>query len=236
MPESFSWPPDFTIRHSHRVRQVRLQMCPRHGLEIVVPMAFKVENAGDILEKHRAWIERTWLRMKPQVTRSEEIIPEKISLLAINEVWKVNLEFFDINRITLNASKKTNELILRGNTQSTPTIKIILKKWLRQKATETLLPWLEKLSVISQLEYSHAKVRDMNTRWGSCSDKKHISLCCRLLFLTPELVEYVLLHELCHTIHLDHSKNFWKLLQRLNPDCHQLRKQIKAMQIPEWVL
>jgi YgjP-like, metallopeptidase domain len=53
-------------------------------------------------------------------------------------------------------------------------------------------------------------VKSQRTRWASCSAKKNLSLNTKLLFLSPDLVRYVLIHELCHTVYMDHSKEFWR--------------------------
>ncbi len=93
------------------------------------------------------------------------------------------------------------------------------KKWLTQRAKENLIPWLKRVSDETELPYSSVSIRQQQTRWGSCSSRGSISLNARLLFLPPELVTYVLVHELCHTRYLNHSAEILaiggKLLTRL---------------------
>lgn len=71
------------------------------------------------------------------------------------------------------------------------------------------------------------RIKDLVSRWGSCSAKGAISINRRCSCLPPELLDYVILHEFCHLIHLNHSKAFWQLLRQYLPDVTLRRDQIK---------
>jgi predicted metal-dependent hydrolase len=76
------------------------------------------------------------------------------------------------------------------------------------------------------------KVRQMKTRWGSCTAKNSINLNSWLMMLPDHLVDYVILHELVHTIHRNHSPAFWETLDKLTPgDSKQLRKELRQNRI-----
>lgn len=75
----------------------------------------------------------------------------------------------------------------------------------------------------SELGYKYGKItiRDQSTRWGSCSSKKNLNFNWRLIFAPREVMDYVIIHELAHTVHLNHSQRFWSLVER---DCPEYRK------------
>ncbi len=79
-------------------------------------------------------------------------------------------------------------------------------------------------------------IRQQRTRWGSCSRGNSISLNAKLLFLPPELVEYVLLHELCHTRAMDHSARFWAIVAEHDPGFERHRRALKdaGRFVPPW--
>jgi len=85
--------------------------------------------------------------------------------------------------------------------------------------------------------YSALSIRQQQTRWDRCSARRLISLNARLLFLPPELVTYVLVHELCHTKHLNHSPRFWRLVESYLPDYRQLDRQLRngSRWMPGWL-
>jgi predicted metal-dependent hydrolase len=93
------------------------------------------------------------------------------------------------------------------------------------------------LSKQTQLSFNEIQIRSQQSRWGSCSYAKNISLNDRLLFLPKELVSYVMLHELCHTKHLNHSASFWKLLAKWDPHYSEHRIRLRSAQeyLPTWI-
>jgi metallopeptidase YgjP-like protein len=107
---------------------------------------------------------------------------------------------------------------MHGATDDAAACQTALKGWLTHKAEDHLIPWLKRVSDETGLSYSGVSIRQQQTRWGSCSSRRLISLNARLLFLPPDLVTYVLVHELCHTKHLNHSLRFWRLVESYLPD------------------
>ncbi len=81
--------------------------------------------------------------------------------------------------------------------------------------------------------FEHAQVRIKNHRraWGSCSSKKNLNFNWRIISLPSELADYVIVHELCHTVHLNHSPAFWALLTSFVPNMRELRAQLRGVAI-----
>jgi predicted metal-dependent hydrolase len=98
---------------------------------------------------------------------------------------------------------------------------------LRKEVQTLLLPRLKLLSRQYGLSYTAVRIKKMTSRWGSCSETGVITLNSYLSQLPWRLVDYVLLHELAHTRHLNHSKEFWYLFEAVCPDARQLRREIR---------
>jgi predicted metal-dependent hydrolase len=99
---------------------------------------------------------------------------------------------------------------------------------LRNIAKRELPPRLKELADKHGFRYTRVTLRDSHSRWGSCSNRASISLSIYLQLLPQHLIDYVLLHELCHTIELNHSDRFWALMDKVtDKKAKRLREQLK---------
>lgn len=80
-------------------------------------------------------------------------------------------------------------------------------------------------------EYGQVRIKNQRRAWGSCSSKKNLNFNWRLVTLPLDLSDYVIVHELCHTIHLNHSIAFWNLLESYLPDSRLLRARLRRIAI-----
>ena len=86
---------------------------------------------------------------------------------------------------------------------------------LKKEGKRILPERLKRLAAANGFKYSRCSVREMHTRWGSCNQKGNISLNAYLMLLPDRLIDYVLLHELCHTVEMNHGERFWALLDKV---------------------
>jgi len=99
-----------------------------------------------------------------------------------------------------------------------------------KKEAQALLPVrLAYLAELHQIEYRSVKIKELKSRWGSCTQHKDIVLNCYLMQLPDHLIDYVILHELLHTRVLAHGKRFWAELSEYVPNLPQVRKAMRAM-------
>lgn len=237
---------NYTVRESTRARRVCLKVTHRGHVEVVVPHGFDPRRIAVLVRSKQAWIEATLQRMslRRNATSSENVncsasdaLPDTITLPAIAERWEVIYTTTDQPRITLTIDDAHTRLVLRGNMNSAHLCRAALRRWLLGKAQHHLTPWLEKLSLEKNLPFNQVRMRSQKTRWGSCSRQKNININCKLLFLPATLVQCVLVHELCHTIHMDHSTKFWALMKKMQPDYAALDMQLSHTRdcVPGWI-
>lgn len=86
---------------------------------------------------------------------------------------------------------------------------------------------LEEFNKYYKLEYNRISVRNQITRWGSCSKSANLNFNYKVLFLEPALVDYIIVHELCHLKEFNHGANFWALVEKIIPDYKESRKKLK---------
>lgn len=93
-----------------------------------------------------------------------------------------------------------------------------LERFLKTTARAYILPRLEKLAGIMKTSYNQVRFKEQKTRWGSCSSQRNLNFNWRLVHAPPEVIDYVLIHELAHLTHMNHSHRFWQLVARYDPD------------------
>lgn len=234
---------DYTVTVSPRARQVRLRISVYGGrLTVIIPRGFDRRLIPGIVASKRAWIARTRARIAEQRERAQTDVgdgrPDRVALPALGEEWRVDYqpEPRADGRVTL-VEQAGHVALVRGNVEDAQLCHGLLRLWMQRKARAALVPWLLRLSREHGLPVAGARVRGQRTRWGSCSSRGTISLNRRLLFLPPTLVEYVMLHELCHGAHPDHSPGFWSLLESRLPGARALDKQLRQAWrfVPRWM-
>ncbi len=231
-----NWPPCYTVRKSKRAKKIILKISRQKGIECVIPVYANHYDAEQLLNKHRPWVEKQLQKIAAQnVLDCPQQLPNEILLRSVNQLWTINY-LADTKRLRLASSATEQQLLIRGDIQNSAGFKL-LKIWLKKQAKIILTPWLNELSFETNLSYNTLSIRGQTTLWGSCSSNKNINLNYKLLFLPKQLVENVMLHELCHTVHMDHSKNFWNLMQHYNNNALRYDREIKKTHkyIPAWV-
>jgi len=101
----------------------------------------------------------------------------------------------------------------------------------KERAKNYLSQELKKHALRMNLHFTELKFRKMRRRWGSCSSTGVITLNTQLMKLKKEYIEYVLIHELAHLVHMNHSKKFHALVTSYLPDAKEIRKQLKTSRV-----
>lgn len=230
------WPPAYTLKKHPRAKRIRFRASLRRGLEVIVPSFFNPKKIPALLDQNRAWLEKQLLELNAQRQPFVDFLPAELDFQALNMNWKIHYLPSE-TRLQL-CSRPQQELVLVGNLQNKAACKKKLLSWIKEFAKEHLLALLQQTSLETGLSYKKGSIRDQLTRWGSCSREKKISLNYKLLFLPPALVRHTLLHELCHTVHFDHSERFWTLLACYDTDWVKNRRAMKkaGRWVPGWLV
>jgi predicted metal-dependent hydrolase len=231
---------DYRVRISPQARHVRLKLSARKGLTVVVPPDFDLRRVPAIVEEKRTWIEvhlRRFADISEAATRRAPVaLPEALDLPALGELWRIEYRPTNTRLIGV-ITDQPGWITVYGAVQDHDACLEVLKQWLRRRAREELVPWLERLARQGGFTYNEVLIRGQKTRWASCSSRGTISLSFKLLFLDRDWVRSVLLHELCHTIFMNHSRRFWALLCGFEPEHNAIHKQMRDVwkRIPAWV-
>ena len=235
---SSAWPdaaaPPLRVRESRRARRLTLRVLPPHTLELVVPRGARAADVAAFVHQHRRWIERARREIAAHYALAQERLPTRIALRSIDQSWSVRYESQPQARPRVRMlgdvlEVRTRDAERRGAEGA-------LRSWLCDQASYHLTPWVLREAALVGRRPSRVQVRLQRTRWGSCSNSGTLSLNAALMFLTPAVVRYLLIHELCHLISLNHSRRFWAAVERYEPHYEALDRQLTDAwaDIPLW--
>ena len=223
------------VRASNRARRLSVRIFPGGQVEIVVPHGTRPRTVERFVTRNRPWIERKVAQYRPAEAVDDERLPEIIQFQASGDIWRV--EYVEAPG-TPRLAVEENSLRLIGDQSRILLVRHALQRFMMRAAHAILIPKLELLAAECGLRYVDAQIRRQRTRWGSCSRRGTISLNACLVFQPADVVRYLLLHELAHTRHMNHSRRFWELVERLEPRWRELDAALARgwREVPGWVL
>jgi predicted metal-dependent hydrolase len=220
----------FAVRVSARARRLTARVHVGGRVEIVVPVGVNAKAVREFVQRFMPWIDRKVAAMRC-FAEAPAAVPRCIDFTYTGERFEVHWQEGWKRGIALDGER------LWVSAADGEQARLELCAWLKEAAYVRLAPPLLRLA--SELKYSVERVviRCQRTRWGSCSTRGTVSLNCSLLFLRPEVVRYLFLHELAHTRHMNHSAVFWRLVETLEPDYRRLDRELLAgwRTVPSWV-
>jgi len=231
----------YQLRISARAKHARITIKPSRQIEVVLPLGMPKSEADKLVLQQQQWISRTLMRMQRQAPVMEKMLPANIELLAIGK--KIQVVYVAMQKNPLIWNQETLQLSVSNDAVCSDTVcsddagvPKLLRDWLKIYAKEYLPDLLKKIAADMQVDYRAVSVRLQKARWGSCSMRGNISLNAKLLLLPPEVVRYVLVHELSHLKHMNHSAVFWHYVEKFEPDYREKRSELRrlSMGLPRW--
>ncbi len=222
--------------HHPRARRVTLRV--EHDGELVLTAPRHVSRAAleRLVSARQDWIASTRQRLAQACSRRDPetsaLNPARIKLPAIDEQWQV--EYLAGRRAEVIAAGR---LIRLPEAECKLDTAHRLQAWLKQRARQTLVPRVDELATRFGIRFEQVSIRNQRSRWGSCSATGRLSLNARLLFCTPQACDYVLIHELVHIEHPNHSPRFWQRVEQLCPHYRESMASLKTVwqELPDWV-
>ena len=199
------------IRESRRARRLRLIVTADEPPQLVVPVGTSAREIRRMLRDNRTWMERKTAELRRREARRPKLglaDPGTVPLLgnAVPVRWEPERRAV--------ARLKDHAVHVGGD--PTPAAEAI-ERWYRREARERIGQVVEREARALGLRPKRISVRDQRTRWGSCSSAGALSFSWRLLLMPYEVLDYVVVHELCHLRRMDHSPAFWALVGSARP-------------------
>ena len=205
---------DYTVRRASRARRVRVSVDPQTGVEVVLPQRAPARAADAAVRELRPWIERRLgelERVRAVVAAREGTVP------------------YLGEELLLQPEPGRTRVHRRGDVLRVPDGDAgpALERWYRRQAKAEIAPRLDVAVAALGTRYTGLTIRNQRTRWGSCSSTGAMSFNWRLLLAPEEVLDYVVWHEACHLVHMDHSPRFWGLVGQLMPGYELPRRWLR---------
>lgn len=216
------------IRRSANIKFLSIRVAPARGIWVNVPYGVSQRQVEKFLQEKKGWIEDTCTKMKvyEQDTgvglKIGAEVRTKFHVLKIAETEQPKPEYkIDANIITLSIPRMTDFSRVEKTVQQ--FLLEIYAMESKQYLPKRVKYYAEKFG----FRYGRLSFRNNLSNWGSCSHDDNISLNIKLMKLPDEIIDYVILHELCHTVEKNHSADFWKLVRKVCPDSDALRSRLR---------
>jgi predicted metal-dependent hydrolase len=227
------------VRISARARRISIRVYPDARVEVVVPPRARPRDVERFVSSQREWIEtrrNQALRNRPA---PEEFPPAMLGFQATGEHWRLHVA----------GGTGRVRIIERAGTEGVPglleirgaatgrALRALLRAWLKRAAAARLGPRVAALAAATGVKYARVAIRRQRSRWGSCSVRGTISLNLCLLFQRPEVVDYLIIHELMHVRHMNHSASFWAAVEKNCAGWRALDRELLGgwRTVPRWV-
>jgi predicted metal-dependent hydrolase len=196
----------YRTRRSVRARRVRVSVHPDGTVEVVLPKRAPERAAAEAVRELRGWIEGRRAALADVLTELERP-PGTVPLLG--------------EHLRLVPEAGRTRAHRRGDALLVPdgaTMRDAIERWYRRQARDEVARRLDAACARAGSSYSRLVIRGQKTRWASCSADGTMSFNWRLMLAPPEVLDYVVEHEVCHLEIMDHSPRFWALLASRCPD------------------
>ena len=199
---------------SATAKHIRISLKPFGGIRVTVPKRASIRTAMAFVETKTEWILQAQSRIAAHESRHTVFTPDsdfstqnrRLQLLP----WKSSQFRAQLTKDSLKIFYPPETDFRSEQTQE--TIREYIIRTLRKEAKDYLPQRTEQLAAIHGFTYRGVTVKNVTSRWGSCSATNHINLNIHLVRLPQHLSDYVILHELTHTVHKNHSASFWQSL------------------------
>ncbi len=220
---------DVSLHRHPRARRIKLSVDER-GARLTLPMRASERSALDFLHAHTDWLQDQWCSLHAGTT-GPIIIGETSSLLLRGEDRAIEWRGGRLTRVS--TSQPGVVMDVRGleslsGRPATPSLQRALRDFYEAEARRDIARWLPKYTAALPKPISRIQLKRMSSQWGSLSPSGVMVLDLSLVLARPSAFEYVLVHELCHLIHHDHSRAFWKEVEHRCPDWHDERDYFQA--------
>ena len=221
---------DYKLRESKRAKRLIIKI-KNGGVEVVVPVKTRKSRIEDFIYRNSSWIFKKLNEVKETHNKLNLKIPSNIAdgerFLIMGEEFHVKIIKTNVKKIRIELGETLGILIPKDKILKEIDIALVLKKWLKSKLQNICNDILVVYEKKANIKAKKIIVKEHKSIWGSCTRLGTININWYLVFAPKNILEYVIAHEVCHLIHPNHSKDYWKLLENIFPQLGTCKSWLK---------
>lgn len=204
------------FRRSKRCKRLSIHVKPVKGVEVIFPPSYPIRKAMAFVESRKEWIQHSLQKMKAYEA-DFTLFDESTNFQTRS--FKLNIQKVQRADVRLHLDNGVLNVYYPAHIQvEAPAIQEAIRfgivEALRREAKRYLPNRLDYFARLHNFSYQQLFIKNLKSRWGSCSSVNNINLNLHLMRLPNHLIDYVILHELCHTVEKNHGPGFWNLLDK----------------------
>ncbi len=186
------------------------------GMVVIrAPLKTTIKNISELINKYQHWIER-------KLSQTNNIQKHNTELYFLGRAYQLEMLEDKFSNVELGINT------IKSYADSIEEHKIKLIDWYKSQAKLLVMPLLDKYQKLLALKPQSIKITTAKGRWGSCNSKGNLCFSYRVAMLPEFVIEYIVIHELCHLRHLNHSSLFWELVASTYPQYKSAEKWLKT--------
>lgn len=211
--------PDQILRSNRRT--LSLSILKDGQIIIKAPLKMSNETISKFVLQKQNWIREKLAFLQNNQQKYDDVISYQKFLLFGN---RYSLKLCNVKKIQ--TSSDDMSIFVPATTMQEKVLPK-LKAWYKKYAKSILEDRVAYLSNLMKIAPKAIKINDTKGRWGACNSRGTISFNFRVIMLEPSIIDYVIVHELCHLVEMNHSKRFWNLVYSFLPNAEREKKKIK---------
>lgn len=223
---------EYKIKYSSR-KTLGIRISPEEGMVVLAPHRCNKIYIEKLLEEKSQWIEKNYLEMiKLKESMGDRNNIERIMFLG--QTYPVSIRYSSLKKASVEFHGNTlcirlNGLLQFNEDKRGKEIKATVKTWYLNSAYKVLSERTEYHAQKLGLKYNNIFIKDVKTRWGSCSSKGNINYNIKLMLMPLEVIDYIVVHELSHLVHMNHSKDFWSYVGNYMEGYKEREEKLKSL-------
>lgn len=211
----------YTHKTHPRSRSIKIKVEANGQVVVVTPKRFSQRAIDHFIDQNQTWIKNTLAKVKQKAAFGET--DQEVYVFGKKYTKNITSK----SSLSRGVSIRQQELIINlptaSLTRSNSQAQSYLQRFLKNTAQQYIVPRTHQLAKVMQLSFGNITLRQQKTRWGSCSSQGNLNFNWRLIHAPTTVIDYVIIHELAHREHMNHSPAFWQLVAKHDP-AHKLHR------------